>query len=190
MEWSFSTGAGNFQIDIHGDGIPDFAFSGGVTAGSISRGLVDVGSLFFMAIHGGILPGPQAPGALIGPQDKFLASTAADFEHIDLYRGGSSTFLTGGPWLNKSGYLGFRFTTSGGQFHYGWADFGISVSSDGRAGEAFFGPYAYDTVPDQSIRAGQTSATPEPGTLGLLALGALGLGLWRRKKQEAVTSDK
>ena len=40
--------------------------------------------------------------------------------------------------------------------------------------------YAYDTIANQPIAAGQTS-TPEPGTLGLLALGSLGLGFWRRK---------
>jgi hypothetical protein len=41
--------------------------------------------------------------------------------------------------------------------------------------------YAYDTVAGQSILAGQTG-TPEPGTLGLLALGSQGLGFWRRRK--------
>ena len=41
--------------------------------------------------------------------------------------------------------------------------------------------YAHDTVARLSIDAGHTSATPEPGTLGLLTLGSLGLGFWRRK---------
>jgi hypothetical protein len=45
--------------------------------------------------------------------------------------------------------------------------------------------YAYNTVPDQPILFGQTSSpAPEPGTLGLLALGSLGLGFWRRRKAD------
>jgi hypothetical protein len=46
---------------------------------------------------------------------------------------------------------------------------------------------AYDTVPGQSIQAGQTSATPEPGTLSLLALGAAGLAVLRKRKLSAVS---
>jgi len=47
--------------------------------------------------------------------------------------------------------------------------------------QATLGGFAYDTVAEEPIVAGQ-GLTPEPGTLGLLALGSLGLGLWRRKK--------
>jgi len=47
--------------------------------------------------------------------------------------------------------------------------------------------YAYDTVAGQSLTAGQGQA-PEPGTVGLLALGSLGLGFWRRRK--AVSSGQ
>jgi PEP-CTERM motif len=39
------------------------------------------------------------------------------------------------------------------------------------------------------LLAGQ-SGVPEPGTLGLLALGSLGLSFWRRRKQEPVASDR
>jgi hypothetical protein len=50
--------------------------------------------------------------------------------------------------------------------------------------------YAYDTVANQSIFAGQTTAsTPEPGTLGLLALGSLGFGFWRKRKTGTVGDD-
>lgn len=50
--------------------------------------------------------------------------------------------------------------------------------------------YAYETNPNESIGAGQISEGPEPGTLGLLALGSLGLGYWRRKKQAVENSEQ
>ena len=42
--------------------------------------------------------------------------------------------------------------------------------------------YAYADA-GESILAGQTEV-PEPGTLGLLATGAIGLLLWRRKRSK------
>ncbi|MGH9356722.1 MAG: PEP-CTERM sorting domain-containing protein, partial [Terriglobia bacterium] len=48
--------------------------------------------------------------------------------------------------------------------------------------------YAYETDLNRSIRAGQTSDVPEPGTLSLLALGAVGLAVLRRKQVVAQRS--
>ena len=45
--------------------------------------------------------------------------------------------------------------------------------------------YAYDTVADQAVTAGE-GQTPKPGTLDLLALGSLGLGFWRRRAGNTV----
>jgi hypothetical protein len=73
-------------------------------------------------------------------------------------------------------YLGVRFEING-QEHYGWIGFAYA-----NADQIQLTGYAYDTVADQGIVAGQT---PEPPTLGLLALGALGIGLWRRKHGSA-----
>jgi len=83
----------------------------------------------------------------------------------------------GGPW---SGYLGVRFWMYGQRSpHYGWV--ALSLSQGGGTVTGF----AYETLAGHPIDAGQTFDTPEPGTLGLLALGSLGLGYWRRKKQES-----
>ena len=89
------------------------------------------------------------------------------------------------------GYLGLQLDING-QMHYGWAAATVGWTHlGGWSSDPWFGNqgftvnltgYAYNTVPGQPIEAGQTSAVPEPGTLGLLALGSLGLGYWRRRK--------
>ena len=79
-------------------------------------------------------------------------------------------------------YLGFQFYLDG-QAHYGWVELSLSTfASKGEAGlDGEITAFAYETVVNQGLNAGQRSDTPEPATLGLLALGSLGLGFWRRK---------
>jgi hypothetical protein len=45
--------------------------------------------------------------------------------------------------------------------------------------------YAYQSLPNTDILAGQTSSTPEPSSFALFALGAAGLLAFRRRKQAA-----
>jgi hypothetical protein len=92
--------------------------------------------------------------------------------------------FSGGPWRGGGGgYLGLVICCgSNGGPEYGWAGVDVSAGIGGPISANIWG-YAYDTVGGQPILAGQTSSfTPEPGTLGLLALGSLGLALWRRRK--------
>jgi PEP-CTERM motif len=93
-----------------------------------------------------------------------------------------------GPWLDKTAYLGLEFTFNS-QVYYGWME--VSLTGWDARYTYTLDSWAWDTTPGQAIYAGQTSAdagslqaapTPEPGTLGLLALGSLGLGFWRRKR--------
>jgi hypothetical protein len=108
------------------------------------------------------------------------------------------------PWAGKGKgvtdrYLGLRFSV-GGQTHYGWARFNVSVKNvrDFQNIIATLTGYAYETVPNKSIRTGDTGpfvngeeapdasltkpASP-PVSLGLLALGAPGLEIWRREEK-------
>ena len=82
------------------------------------------------------------------------------------------------PWDGKAGYLGFKFT-SHSKSYFGWAKMAFNVGGS----SAKLTEYAYDTVPGQTIDAGQTSSVPEPGTLSLLALGAVGLLALRKRRQ-------
>lgn len=96
---------------------------------------------------------------------------------------GSATFGSGltsniAQWnLNSSNnYFGFRFIAEpGGTVHYGWAQIalGSTVNAPGRA----IVQYAYESDPNTPI----TIPIPEPASLGLLAMGAVGL-LRRRNK--------
>jgi len=91
-----------------------------------------------------------------------------------------------GNWDGKRGYLGFRFPSPTGKNDFGWVK--MSCSANGQS--CHLAELAYDTVPGQTIEADQTSAIPEPGTLSLLALGAAGLAVLRRRKRSAVSRQQ
>jgi len=86
-----------------------------------------------------------------------------------------------GPWVDqKDAYLGLEFQI-GDSVHYGWARLNV-----GWGGPAELISYAYNAVPNQPIGVGEGDQNlPEPGTLGLLALGSLGLSFRRRRKMAA-----
>lgn len=71
--------------------------------------------------------------------------------------------------------IGFRFANenNGGQIHFGWA----RLSFGAALGTRSIIEYAYDDVAGTPVQA----CIPEPTTLGLLALGAIGLVSRRRR---------
>ena len=84
--------------------------------------------------------------------------------------GGNSQWV-----IRGQGYIGFEFNAGGGE-QYGW----VSVTMDsGPALNTFtLNSYAYGDVGDV-VLAGEV---PEPGSLGLLALGGAGLLAWRQRR--------
>ena len=85
---------------------------------------------------------------------------------------GNDEFLPAGP-----GYIGFRFESAAGT-HFGWMRVTMAGSPDN---SYTIDEWAYG-MPGQAIKVGQV--VPEPGSLGLLALGGAGLLAWRRKKAQ------
>ena len=94
---------------------------------------------------------------------------------------GNDKFIndTGNP---STGYVAFRFdTTAGGtNFQFGWAR--VTLNGDTPSNTFVLEEYAYADA-GESIKVGELNAIPEPGSLGCLALGAIGLLASRRRKK-------
>jgi hypothetical protein len=170
-------GAGaTYILDVNNDGLADFRF------GNVGRSTFGV---FYVEPWGSFTNAEEVQS--VGPPYPLLLNRGAKIGSGGFFygtRGGSSygQILAGaldggdfGNWPNVSKrYLGLRFLVNG-ENHYGWAR--LRVRINGNQVDALLTGYAYETVANTSIRAGQTSGTydgplPEAGTLGALATGA------------------
>jgi hypothetical protein len=124
-------------------------------------------------------------GAKIGPRQPFsgklMAASGTEYGSV-------------GQFFNVSDrYLGLKFVIKG-KIHYGWARFSV-ILGGGHITAALTG-YAYETIPKKPIIAGSTNSAEiadnlsgsasmdasaaEKSALGLLAMGAPALSVWRR----------
>jgi hypothetical protein len=138
----------------------------------------------------------------------FMASVASGYFWFG--KGGCvDVHAMDGYWLNVSNrYLGLEFQIKG-KTHYGWARLSVQVGYVYI--HATLTGYAYETTAGKSIKAGQTKSaadewdeegvgtgasvsnpitdTRQPASLGMLALGAQSVPLWRRKESLACISE-
>jgi hypothetical protein len=94
-----------------------------------------------------------------------------------------------GPWKNQTElYLGLRFKDLKNLDHYGWVRLNVSVDSKRIIG--LITGYAYETIPNKGVYAGQQkiekvydASKPQSASLGALAAGANGLLISRPNPQ-------
>ena len=139
-------------------------------------------------------------GARISGAQRFIRGAWMASQFVGF---GVSHTRTLGRWVNvRDRYLGLKFKING-KFHYGWARLNVKVLKGKFKITATLTGYAYETIPGKAIIAGATkgpddaepaaslhSHTPEPAALGMLALGAPWLSIWRREESAAGPARK
>ncbi|MFZ0416768.1 MAG: hypothetical protein WB523_12030 [Candidatus Sulfotelmatobacter sp.] len=193
-------------LDLNHDGIVDFGFRD-IYRRSRTYGFDHTGVLSVIPANpankvegfhrtNGNYASALRPGVSIGPNAKFTTGPnimATTF--IDTGRVRESNSVCNGPWsAGATRYLGLQFLING-EVHFGWAR--LSVTCKDLRVLATLSGYAYETVPNKPIIAGQTkgsgeeSAGPDaaltapargPAPIGLLALGSHGLFIWRSEQ--------
>jgi hypothetical protein len=95
-------------------------------------------------------------GASIGPNQDFIAggNNGEVMLSITHFTTGGTSFVHG-PWNNvRNRYLGLKFQIDG-EPHYGWAR--LSVQRQAYHFTVLLTGYAYETLPNTAIKAGQTT---------------------------------
>jgi len=176
-----------YDLDLNHDGVADFTIK---NAGNYGRYRLYASVPAGNGVVGGIgSNGAQAAalirGEQIGPGQMFVAPDVTMRECI-------RHAICWGDWDNVTNrYLGLKFKIKG-QSHYGWARLSVQVSGTTVTGTLT--GYAYETIPNKTIIAGNTKGahdaesapasvtkhTPERPTLGMLAKGSPALSIWRR----------
>ncbi len=99
-----------------------------------------------------------------------------------------------GNWLGLgTGFLGLKFDVDGNT-HFGWLNITLGPSANPRDRLVVtLNSFAYEDEPNTPIVTTIPALIPEPSSLALLSLGAIGLAAFRRlgrgKKPEIVTYD-
>jgi hypothetical protein len=150
-------------------------------------------------------------GVLVGPKSKFQTSTQkmAEFTRYCPRESSYCTTEATGNWKNITrGYMGLKFFIHG-KAHYGWARLNVTIADNGVY--ALLTGYAYETIANKAILTGKTKGNEdkrsenegqaggvgkvnpavlgkrksEPAGLGLLAQGAAGLDVWRKRDPDS-----
>ena len=163
----FTSGA--HTLDVNGDGLIDFYFTGLSSAmgtstfgyiPTVGQSSVIYGVAFdeFVVNEGGLQVAALGTGVSIG----FSGGEPFEFE------GAMAEFTATGIL-----FAGLEFYDTNGMLHYGFAEFDPGQLLG----------YAYESTPYATITTFTLpAAVPEPDSLKMLALGAVGLEILRRKR--------
>lgn len=201
IHWSVNQSTSNgvpLSFDLNGDSINDLQFLYSYSSYSGYYGGNSYGDLYAFGANGtGVTAGgPLSSGNLINDDSSFSSSNhLADYDSSWWYGscgrwscspGGSSSYFSG-TWNQGgntvNGFLGFALS-DGVDKYFGWADLTMSGT-----GYATIKDVAFESCANTGISAGQIvsscvpTAVPEPSTLALLAIGAVGVGMMRRRRK-------
>jgi hypothetical protein len=202
-----------FSLDLNHDGVDDFRFS--VRYGSVSnyfyKALNVAGVQSGDSVRGkrnsrrGFYASRLPLGVRVGPKGQVPEGIMASVSGVS----SKTTRHYRGLWAGKShatttGYLGFKFVIKG-EVHYAWARLRVKKLQQYPLISALLTGFAYETTPNKPIITGKmgeseideaigqlgpanfTPHLPEPATLGLLAMGAPGVSVWRREESTGGT---
>ncbi|SRR5579871_284400 len=190
-------GKSTYQIDLNHDGVNDFGLMmRQLDHSSILAVVPDVAGNKVVQASASFNAAALNRKAPIGSKRQFTGRTSYSGYVMAFAGAYGTTSWFDGPWKNKvNKYLGFQFYING-EVHYGWARMTVT-DWWGAGGEVVLGGYAYETVANKPIFAGEQSGTdthaaalhewnePTSGmaTLGMLARGADALPIWRREER-------
>lgn len=175
--------ANTLAIDVDGGGA-DFTLAFIAHDGS-NQGSLDIQT---STGAGALNNGTKGVAAALSANASISASSGNYFNNtVKLMARYNSTTGAGeaGDWYGQSNkYIAGRIETSpgSGQYSYGWIEASVPSTA---AGTVTVHGWAYETTPEQSILAGQTTAIPGGGAMALFSLGAAGLGRWRKRSRTA-----
>jgi len=176
------TNGGPAFLDLNHDGVNDFYLTNMLGG----RSTTQLWALEVVPGHGNQIFGGSngagyfvasdlSAGKVIGPNKQHFGAANTLMFRMGLYYSHTLGF-----WGNvHDRFLGLRFLIKG-KVHYGWARLNVS-SVHGKSLTATLTGYAYETIPNKSIKAGQTHSENE-ATLGRLAQGASGVAVSRQKQ--------
>ncbi len=156
-----------YDLDLNGDGVADFKLTGGIDGATFYAHALKGNEVmgFFSFGSSACYASALEPGRVIGSKPlKWCTNEPVDE-------------MVPGMWGGVRGrYLGLKLKADN-EIYFGWAR--LDVSASGSYVTAHLTGYAYQTTPNQPIKAGQISdseaADPQraqTGSLGALALGS------------------
>ncbi len=161
--------------------VGNYVFAGG-NYQFMSKAIGDVGNwMGYIAPNGFGYASAVSAGSSIGP----ATVGPSIFGNLGFEATPYGDFL-GAPAAEQFVGLAFQSESFGGSTHYAW----IRVLASVPDGELTLIDWAFESTPDTPILAGDTGSgtliadvVPEPGSLGLLAAGAVGLMSYRGRKR-------
>lgn len=169
-------------VDLDGDQLGDFAvraqnYLGGILFDIISHVYESTGTVRNLVAHNYDIGGDLGitvfqPGQQIGPDTTDWRGRFAD-PHAPSLGVLLESATPSGPFLNSRGFVGLFFDIPGGGHHFGY----LEIEGTGDTLAILGG--AFESQPNVPIQV----PVPEPGSLALLASGAVGLAAWRRARR-------